>query len=161
VIKKTGFRTIYVGLNASIPPFNDRRVREAVAYAIDVKGLQRGVLSGVGQVGGGFESPVIGGAKEFPPRPHDPAKSRKLLAEAGFPSGFATSFYVPTGRYLMDRQLGEAIQAQLAEVGIKAKIESPEWGPSPRSWTTRKARCSSWAKAARPETSISPSRSPR
>jgi peptide/nickel transport system substrate-binding protein len=128
VIKKTGFRTIYVGLNNAIPPFNDRRVREAVAHAIDVKGLQRGVLSGVGQVGGGFESPVIGGAKEFPPRPHDPAKSRRLLAEAGFPNGFTTSFYVPTGRYLMDRQLGEAIQAQLGEVGIKVKIESPEWG---------------------------------
>ena len=128
VIRKTGFRTIYVGLNNNIAPFNDRRVREAVAYAINVQALQRGVLSGVGQLGGGFESPVIGGAKEIPPRPYDPAKARKLLAEAGHPNGFATSFYVPTGRYLMDRQLGEAIQAQLGEVGIKVKIESPEWG---------------------------------
>lgn len=128
VVKKTGFRTIYVGLNNSLPPFNDRRVREAVAYAIDVKGLQRGVLSGVGRLGGGFESPVIAGAKDIPPRPHDPAKARKLLAEAGHPNGFQTTFYVPTGRYLMDRQLGEAIQAQLAEVGIKVRIESPEWG---------------------------------
>ena len=128
VIKKTGFRTIYVGLNNSLPPFNDRRVREAVAHGIDVKGLQRGVLSGVGKLGGGFESPVIAGAKDIPPRPHDPVKARKLLAEAGFPNGFETSFYVPTGRYLMDRQLGEAVQAQLAEIGIKARIESPEWG---------------------------------
>jgi ABC-type transport system substrate-binding protein len=128
VIKKTGFRTIYVGLNNSMPPFNDRRVREAVAYAIDVSGLQRGVLSGVGKLGGGFESPVINGAKEIAPRAYDPAKAKKLLAEAGFPNGFETTFYVPTGRYLMDRQLGEAIQAQLAQVGIKVKIESPEWG---------------------------------
>jgi peptide/nickel transport system substrate-binding protein len=128
VMKKTGFRTIYVGLNNGIAPFNDRRVREAVAYAIDVQGLQRGVLSGVGQLGGGFESPVIGGAKEIAPRPHDPARARKLLAEAGLANGFSTTFYVPTGRYLMDRQLGEAIQAQLGEVGIKVKIESPEWG---------------------------------
>jgi ABC-type transport system substrate-binding protein len=128
VIKKTGFRTIYVGLNNALPPFNDRRVREAVAHAIDVNGLQRGVLSGVGKLGGGFESPVIGGAKEIAPRAHDPAKAKKLLAEAGHPNGFETSFYVPTGRYLMDRQLGEAIQAQLAAVGIKVKIESPEWG---------------------------------
>ena len=37
VIKKTGFRTIYVGLNNALPPFNDRRVREAVAHAIDVQ----------------------------------------------------------------------------------------------------------------------------
>jgi peptide/nickel transport system substrate-binding protein len=128
VIKKTGYRTIYVGLNNAMPPFNDRRVREAVAHAIDVNGLQRGVLSGVGKLGGGFESPVIGGAKEIPPRAYDPAKAKKLLAEAGHPNGFETSFYVPTGRYLMDRQLGEAIQAQLAQVGIRAKIESPEWG---------------------------------
>ena len=128
VIRKTGFRTIYVGLNNNIAPFNDRRVREAVAYAINVQALQRGVLSGVGQLGGGFESPVIGGAKEIPPRPYDPAKARKLLAEANLANGFTTSFYVPTGRYLMDRQLGEAIQAQLGEVGIKVKIESPEWG---------------------------------
>lgn len=128
VIRKTGYRTIYVGLNNSLPPFNDRRVREAVAHAIDVNALQRGVLSGVGKLGGGFESPVIGGAKEIAPRTYDPAKARKLLAEAGHPNGFETAFYVPTGRYLMDRQLGEAIQAQLAEVGIKAKIEAPEWG---------------------------------
>jgi len=128
VLRKTGYRTIYVGLNNSLPPFNDRRVREAVAHAIDVQALQRGVLSGVGKLGGGFESPVIGGAKEIAPRPHDPAKARKLLAEAGHPNGFETSFYVPTGRYLMDRQLGEAIQAQLAQVGIKARIEAPEWG---------------------------------
>ncbi|HMK78765.1 MAG TPA: ABC transporter substrate-binding protein [Xanthobacteraceae bacterium] len=128
VIRKTGFRTIYVGLNNAIAPFNDRRVREAVAHAIDVTGLQRGVLSGVGELGGGFESPVIGGAKAFPPRAYDPAKAKQLLAQAGLPNGFATSFYVPTGRYLMDRQLGEAIQAQLSDVGIKARIESPEWG---------------------------------
>jgi peptide/nickel transport system substrate-binding protein len=128
VLRKTGYRTIYVGLNNALPPFNDRRVREAVAHAIDVQALQRGVLSGVGKLGGGFESPVIGGAKEIAPRAYDPARARKLLAEAGHPNGFETSFYVPTGRYLMDRQLGEAIQAQLAQVGIKARIEAPEWG---------------------------------
>ena len=87
VLRKTGYRTIYVGLNNALPPFNDRRVREAVAHAIDVQALQRGVLSGVGKLGGGFESPVIGGAKEIAPRPHDPAKARKLLAEAGHPNG--------------------------------------------------------------------------
>ncbi|MFI4980572.1 MAG: ABC transporter substrate-binding protein, partial [Nevskiales bacterium] len=59
---------------------------------------------------------------------HDPMRARELLAQAGFPGGFATDFYVPTGRYLMDRQLGEAIQAQLAEVGIRASIQAPDWG---------------------------------
>ena len=129
VLKKTGFRTIYLGLNNAIKPFDDRRVREAVAHAIDVKGLLRGVLSGIGSLGGGLESPVITGAHQsLAPYPYDPAKAKQLLAAAGHPNGFETTFYVPTGRYLMDRQLGEAIQAQLAEVGIKARIQSPEWG---------------------------------
>jgi peptide/nickel transport system substrate-binding protein len=129
ILKKTGFRTIYVGLNNGIAPFTDVRVRRAVAHAIDVKSLLAGVLNGNGTLGGGFESPVIGGArKDLQPYPYDPEKARQLLKEAGHPNGFETSFYVPSGRYLMDRQLGEAIQAQLAQVGIKAKIESPEWG---------------------------------
>ena len=92
------------------------------------KALLDGVLGGIGTLGGGIESPVIDGAIALPPYPHDPAKARQLLAEAGLPQGFPTDFYVPTGRYLMDRQLGQAIQAQLAEVGIRAKIQAPDWG---------------------------------
>lgn len=128
VIRKTGYRTIYLGLNMAMKPFDDLRVRQAVAHAIDVKALLSGVLRGVGSLGGGLESPVLDGAIQLPPYPFDPALSRRLLAEAGLAGGFQTSFYVPTGRYTADRQLGEAIQAQLASVGIRASLQTPEFG---------------------------------
>jgi peptide/nickel transport system substrate-binding protein len=129
VIREKGFRTIYVGLNNRIKPFDDIRVRKAVNHAINPEAIVNGVLKGVGTLGGSFESPSIPGAIQgLKPYPYDPAKAKKLMAEAGYPDGFTTSFYTPTGRYLMDRQVAEAVQGQLKEVGIKAEIKAPDWG---------------------------------
>ena len=129
VVRKPGYRTIYIGMNLAVPPFNDVRVRQANGYAINKPALVQGVLSGIGTLGGSLESSVIDGtAKELQPYPYDPAKAKKLLAEAGHPNGFTTEFMVPTGRYTMDRQVGEAIQGQLAAIGIKVNIQSPEFG---------------------------------
>ncbi|TFZ05023.1 glutathione ABC transporter substrate-binding protein [Ramlibacter rhizophilus] len=129
VVRKPGYRTIYLGMNLSMPPFNDIRVRQAVAHAVNKPALVQGMLNGIGTLGGSLESSVIDGtAKDLPPYPYDPVKAKKLLAEAGFPNGFSTDFMVTTGRYNMDRQVAEAIQGQLAAVGIKANIQSPEFG---------------------------------
>ena len=127
VIRRTGYRTIYLGMNLAVKPFDDVRVRQAVAHALNKPALVQGVLSGIGTLGGSYESTVIiGHDKSLQPYAYDVAKARKLLAEAGYPNGFSTEFFVPTGLYNMDRQLGEAIQAQLAAVGIQAKIQAPE-----------------------------------
>ena len=56
-----------------------------------------------------------------------PSSARQLLAEAGYPNGFRTQLYAPSGRYLKDIEVAEAIQAQLAEVGIIADIVTMEW----------------------------------
>jgi peptide/nickel transport system substrate-binding protein len=128
VLQKTGFRTIYIGINTTVKPFDDPRVRQALAHAIDTEAIVKGVLGGIGTRGGGIESPVIAGAhKNLPPVKHDKALAKKLLAEAGLASGFPTTLYSTTGRYLNDRQVAEAVQAQLREVGIIAKIETPEF----------------------------------
>ena len=128
LIEETGYRTIYVGMNMKMEPFDDVRVRHAIAHAIDKEALLAGVMTGIGTLGGGFESTVIPGAADIPPYPYDPERAKALLAEAGYPDGFEVDFYVPTGRYTNDRQIGEAIQAQLAEVGIEANLLSPEFG---------------------------------
>ncbi|MDP2625655.1 MAG: ABC transporter substrate-binding protein [Candidatus Rokubacteria bacterium] len=129
VLRSAGYRTIYIGLNNKVKPFDDLRVRRAVAHAVNPQAIVQGVLGGVGAVGGGLESPAIGGAlRGLAPYRHDPAASKKLLAEAGFAGGLKTKLYLPTGRYLMDRQVGEAVQAQLKEVGITAEIVAPDWG---------------------------------
>ena len=128
IINETGYRTIYVGMNIEMEPFDDIKVRQAVAHAIDTNALLQGVMGGIGTAGGGLESTVIPGAADIDPYPYDPERAKELLAEAGLEDGFSVDFYVPTGRYINDRQLGEAIQAQLAEVGITANLQSPEFG---------------------------------
>jgi peptide/nickel transport system substrate-binding protein len=129
IIQKTGFRTIYIGLNNKVKPFDNLKVRQAVSHAINQEAIVKGVLGGVGTIGGGLESPAIPGAhKNLKPYKYDPTLAKKLLAEAGYPNGFETLFYTPTGRYLMDRQVAEAVQAQLKEIGINAKLQTPDWG---------------------------------
>lgn len=129
VMRERGFRTIYIGLNNKVKPFDDIRVRKAVSHAINPEAIVNGVLKGIGTLGGSFESPAIPGAIQgLKPYPYDPARAKKLLAEAGYPDGFTTALYTPTGRYLMDRQVAEAVQGQLKEVGIKAEIKAPDWG---------------------------------
>jgi peptide/nickel transport system substrate-binding protein len=129
ILRKMGFRTIYIGMNNKIKPFTDVRVRRAVAHAINPESIVNGILNGMANIGGSFESPVIPGAIQgLKPYSYDPALAKKMLAEAGYPNGFTTQFYTPTGRYLMDRQVAEAVQGQLKEVGIQAEIKTPDWG---------------------------------
>jgi peptide/nickel transport system substrate-binding protein len=128
VLRETGFRTVYIGLNSKMAPWDNPKVRQALAHAINTDAIIKGVLSGVGRQGVGIESPVIGGAHQgLTPLSFDPAKAKALLAEAGFPGGVDSVLYTPTGRYLNDRQVAEAVQAQAREVGIRLKIEAPEW----------------------------------
>lgn len=102
-------------------PFTDKRVREALEYAIDKKTL-------CDTLGYGFWTPryqvcppdkyaYVPGLAE---RRYDKAKAKQLLAEAGYPNGFATTIFTPTG----DLSVQTALQGCLAEVGITAKIDA-------------------------------------
>jgi len=128
VLQETSFRTVLLGINHKIKPLDDIRVRRAIAHAVDTRALVEGVLGGIPKRGGGIEAPEIPGArKDLQPYQYDPALAKKLLAEAGFAEGFSTTLLTPTGRLLNDRQMAEAIQAQLRAVGIQVKIDSPDW----------------------------------
>ncbi len=107
-------------------PFNDVRVRQALAHAINRQEIIDGAMFGYGTpIGTHFA-------------PHNPAyidltndssfnldKARSLLTEAGMPDGFETTLHLPPPSYA--RRGGEIIAAQLAEVGIKAQIINVEW----------------------------------
>lgn len=128
VLNETGIRTIYAGFNVKMKPFDDIRVRQAIAHAIDTKSILHGVMNNVGSLGGSLESPILPLAPTIPPYEFNPQRAKELLAEAGYANGLKLDFYVPTGRYINDRQVGEAIQAQLREVGVDVTLHSPEWG---------------------------------
>jgi peptide/nickel transport system substrate-binding protein len=110
-------------------PFKDERVRNAVAHAIDVDAIIKGVLFGQGaryaQVGKGTPGYDPG----LKPYPYDPKKARALLAEAGYPNGFETPCYnLTTPREPYVKEVGEAMYAYLSTVGIRCKVQGLEYG---------------------------------
>ncbi len=122
-----GPRTMYIGINNQLPPFDDVRVRHAINYAIDREAIVDYILLGVGEVSVAPIAPGTFGHHPVGPWPYDPERARELLAEAGFPNGFDTVLLHPTGRYMMDVAVAEAIQTMLVEVGIRAELVTKEW----------------------------------
>jgi len=115
-----------LSINNKREPFDNVKVREAVAHAIDRQAIINGAMFGYGTpIGTHFapHNPDYVDLTEM--SSYDPEKSKALLAEAGFPDGFETTLHLPPPSYA--RRGGEIIAAQLAEVGIKAQITNVEW----------------------------------
>ena len=108
-------------------PFADVRVRQALEHAIDKKALVDKLILGYGKVCNQYAYPGTWGVNPaVKGYPYDPAKAKKLLAEAGYPSGFKTTLYTPTwGNYVYPPPV---IQQYLAQVGIDVQIEPVNQG---------------------------------
>ena len=117
-------------LNMKQGPFKDKRVRQAVNYAIDKKALVDNVLQGTATVATGPIPSAFHWAYNdtLKPYPYDPKKARQLIKAAGA-DGAQLTFYVTEGGsgMLNPIAMGTAIQADLAKVGLKVKIETYEW----------------------------------
>jgi ABC-type dipeptide/oligopeptide/nickel transport system permease component/ABC-type transport system substrate-binding protein len=117
---------VIMALNNDRPPFDDVRVRRALSHAIDRQAIIDGALFGFGEPIGSHYSRQGRAYTDLSDRyPHDPARARALLAEAGFADGFSATLRLPPRPYA--RRSGEVIAAQLAEVGIRLDIENLEW----------------------------------
>jgi peptide/nickel transport system substrate-binding protein len=120
---------IYLGLNAFKKPLSDVRVRQALNYATDVDALVRSVLDGNGRrMDGPFTPQMFGfdpSVKGYQP---DPARARRLLAEAGYPDGLEISLDAPAGRYQGDKEIAEALGGQWQKAGFKPRVQVAEWG---------------------------------
>ncbi|MHA6264119.1 ABC transporter substrate-binding protein [Arenibacterium sp. CAU 1754] len=112
--------------NNKQPPFDNVKVREALAHAIDRQAIIDGAMFGYGTPIGTHFAPHHPAYVDLTGNSaYDPAKAKALLAEAGFPDGFETTLHLPPPSYA--RRGGEIIAAQLAAVGIKAEITNVEW----------------------------------
>jgi len=125
IVGNTEGETI-LSTNNKMPPFDNVKVREAMAHAIDRQAIIDGAMFGLGTPIGTHFAPhnpdyidlTTGSA-------YDPEKAKALLAEAGFAEGFTTTLKLPPPSYA--RRGGEIIAAQLREVGIQTEITNLEW----------------------------------
>ena len=107
-------------------PFDDVRVREALAHAINRQAIIDGAMFGYGTPIGTHFAPHNPAYKDLTGgSAYDPERAKALLAEAGLADGFETTLHLPPPSYA--RRGGEIIAAQLAQVGIKAEIINVEW----------------------------------
>lgn len=110
----------------------DKRVRQALNYAVDKEALLDVLFAGRGVVVDGQQANAnfFGYNPDLDPYPYDPERARKLLAEAGYPDGLELTFKYPFGRIALDKETSEAIAAMLADVGVRTNqvvLESGEF----------------------------------
>lgn len=127
IVQVSSTRMVYLGFNTEVEPFDDVNVRRALHMAIDKEALVQGILDGVGIPANTPIAPGVAGFSDNVDKvEYDREKAKELLAEAGFPNGFEVSLLTDDNRERQD--LAEALQAQLAEIGIDVSIDMYEFG---------------------------------
>jgi glutathione transport system substrate-binding protein len=141
----------YVALNTLKKPFDDLRVRQALNYAVDKQAFIRIVYNGYATP---MDAPVAPGIAFYSKQgawPYDPAKAKKLLADAGYPNGFETDIW--TFSNTLNVRAVQFLQQQLAAVGVRAVVTPIEagvatdrlWGPKTPQDAQVKMFFGSWA----------------
>ncbi|MBX9596527.1 MAG: ABC transporter substrate-binding protein [Roseomonas sp.] len=104
-------------------PLMDVRVRQALSMAIDRNAIVTRLMEGSATPASQFLPNTIDGTSpNLRPTPHDPARARALLAEAGFPQGFRLTLHATTDRYPKDEQVAQAIAQMWNRAGIQASV---------------------------------------
>jgi peptide/nickel transport system substrate-binding protein len=123
-------RPMSIGINmAKDSPFTQNaKVREALQYAVDRKALVDSLLGGKAEVmDRQVVHPSIQFAVQFQPYSYDAAKAKQLLTEAGFPDGISgCTFGGPVGRYVKDKEVGQALLGQMSAAGFNCQIDQQD-----------------------------------
>jgi peptide/nickel transport system substrate-binding protein len=137
VLQGPELRTIFLGMDqkrdellfSSVKgknPFKDKRVRQAFYQAIDIEAIKSRVMRNAATPTAEMVGP---GVRGFQPDmnkrlPYDPEASKKLLADAGYGSGFEVGMNCPNDRYVNDAQICQAVAANLARIGVKVNLSA-------------------------------------
>jgi ABC-type transport system substrate-binding protein len=106
-------------------PFHDQRVRQAVSLAVDRDAINLAECANLGRVDGNWINDDVLYGMTWPKWPHDVAKAKRLMAEAGYPNGFNVDWVTPVPDYY---SRGERIVSQLQAIGIRSKLQVMERG---------------------------------
>jgi peptide/nickel transport system substrate-binding protein len=124
-------RQLFIAFNTLQPgPQQNKLVRQAINYAVDVPAIVKNVVGGRGyEISSPIPPNYFGYDASVPGYKHDLAKAKALLVKAGYPDGkgLALTLNAPIGRYNRDREIAEAIAGQLQAAGIATTVRAQEW----------------------------------
>jgi len=132
LLSQPGLNVAYWSFNVQKPPFDKKEVRQAMAMAIDKKAILKDVYQGTGESATTLiPSTVLGYNPDVKDYPYNPDKAKSMLAAAGVKTPLdvdlwyqpVTRPYNPNGK-----RIGEMMQADLAKIGVNAKLVTFEWG---------------------------------
>jgi peptide/nickel transport system substrate-binding protein len=134
ILDRPAFNVAYVGFNISMPPLDNPKVRQAIAYGLDRQGVVDSFYAGRGEVAKEFMPPsLFGYADDVPEYTYDPDKAKQLLQEAGLTLPVKIDFWYPTDvsrPYMPDPKRNfEAFAASLNKSGFKVVPHSAPWSP--------------------------------
>lgn len=127
VSQVTGGRIIFVGIRTDKPYFSDKRVRQALNYTVNFDAIKRALLNGSGDrakspVNPPHQNPALS------PYPYDVDKAKQLLSEAGVPSGLSVGMMAPSGRYIKDKEMAQALaQNWQRQLGLNIELQVLDW----------------------------------
>lgn len=125
VSAETGLNTSYLAMHQANEPFDDVRVRRAIAHAIDREAIHDAFYGSIGEPAVSMVPPVLWGGGDYEPYEYDPEKAKQLLAEAGYPDGFSTALWHRDST--IETNVAETIATYLADVGIMVSVNTEDW----------------------------------
>jgi peptide/nickel transport system substrate-binding protein len=137
VMGNSGGRDIYIMIDLRFKPFDDQRVRQAMNYAVDKQAILDAFFQGKGKIIAGVANGFWEN-KDLEPYPYDPEKALELFAEAGYTPGddgklqkdgetITVLMHTSNGRYMKDKEVAQAVAADLNEIGLDVTVEPLEW----------------------------------
>jgi peptide/nickel transport system substrate-binding protein len=134
-------------------PWADKRVRQALNYAVDKKAIIKNIFKGEASPSGSSVS--LADFLDLEPYPYDSRKAKQLLTEAGYPKGFPITlktFTTNPGAELP--MIGEAVAMYWKTIDLDIKIAPTDWGTVRGEWTGGKANNYAWTHRGLPPTSV-------
>lgn len=124
------YRYYFIWMNVKREPFGDKRVRQAMVYALDIDTMLKTLMKGIARrMTAPIPSTVFGYAPQRP-YAYDPRKARELLAAAGHPNGFEATMIWNPDSGPQDRELAQALISYWNAIGVRVKdgqAERPQW----------------------------------
>lgn len=128
VARPLSTRMMFMGMNTQKGPTQDKLVRQAFNYAVDKEAITDKILFKVAKpLDGPLPPSIFGYTRMEKQYTYDPEKAKALLKQANFPKDTVVKMITPNGRYMYDKQIAEAIQAYLQDIGVKAELRTYDW----------------------------------